>query len=507
MIESTVTVERRRANSPAATRPSVAEQPVQGNEALAKRLAGTRSGWAMRVTYLVSDLIAIGVGLGFSTLAVASTLGVWPLLTSAVALKLQMMLAASLVFVAANVRTYSAVPPRPVRQFRGWVLGSFTVCAALIIGSWLLGAGSLAAYSALALGTTVSILLASFFRAVCRISFGRSSWWGTRLIVVGKSGLSAKAFGELKREPQWGLRPVGFVDDANEASTGDSADCLGTVAQLDDLADKLNVDWGLLAVHSFDADEMSELLARAPGRIKHWIILPPLEQFPGMWLEACEAARRPAMTITNRLRESWSAPLKRAFDLALAITLGTAALPLIGLIVLGIRLGSRGPVLYGHERIGRFGRRFKLWKFRTMLPEADAVLARYLETHPEMAEEWSANRKLRSDPRVTWFGHWLRSTSLDELPQVWNVIVGDMSLVGPRPIAAHEIDKYAEHYGHYVQMLPGITGLWQVSGRSNTTYEERVALDVYYVQNWSLWLDVYILACTAKVVLLCEGAY
>jgi Undecaprenyl-phosphate galactose phosphotransferase WbaP len=461
----------------------------------------------MRLTYLMSDLIGIGIGLGFSTVAIASTLGVWPVLTSALTFRLHMMLAAGLVFVAANVRTYSAVPPRPVRQFRGWVLGSFTACAALIAGSWLLGVGSLVTYAALALGTMISILLASFFRAVCRITFGRSSWWGTRLIVVGKSGLSAKAFGELKREPQWGLRPVGFVDDANESSNGDSADCLGAVAQLDDLADKLNVDWGLLAVHSFDADEMAELLARAPGRIKHWIILPPLEQFPGMWLEACEAARRPAMTITNRLRESWSAPLKRAFDLALAITLGLAALPLIGLIVLGIRLGSPGPALYGHERIGRCGRRFKLWKFRTMLPEADAVLARYLESHPQMAEEWSANRKLRSDPRVTWFGHWLRSTSLDELPQVWNVIVGDMSLVGPRPIAAHEIDKYAEHYGHYVQMLPGITGLWQVSGRSNTTYEERVALDVYYVQNWSLWLDVYILACTAKVVLLCEGAY
>ena len=96
--------------------------------------------------------------------------------------------------------------------------------------------------------------------------------------------------------------------------------------------------------------------------------------------------------------------------------------------------------MYGQERIGRFGRRFKLWKFRTMLPDADTVLARYLEAHPELAEEWRANRKLRSDPRVTWVGHWLRSTSLDELPQVWNVIVGDMSLVGPRPIAAHEID-------------------------------------------------------------------
>jgi lipopolysaccharide/colanic/teichoic acid biosynthesis glycosyltransferase len=142
-----------------------------------------------------------------------------------------------------------------------------------------------------------------------------------------------------------------------------------------------------------------------------------------------------------------------------------------------------------------------------MLPDAEAVLARHLEEDPQLAAEWKANHKLRRDPRVTWIGRWLRSTSLDELPQIWNVLVGEMSLVGPRPIVDAEIDKYSECYEHYVQVLPGITGLWQVSGRNNTTYQERVALDVYYVQNWSLWLDIYILACTAKVVLLCEGAY
>jgi Undecaprenyl-phosphate galactose phosphotransferase WbaP len=260
-------------------------------------------------------------------------------------------------------------------------------------------------------------------------------------------------------------------------------------------------------VHSLHAEELAEQLSRGTGRIKHWIILPPLDHFPSLWLEACEAARRPALTVTNRLRIRWSQPLKRAFDFGVALTIGIAILPLVTLIVALIRLGSPGPIFYGQERVGRYGRRFRAWKFRTMLPNADAVLEQYLIEHPELAEEWQAKHKLRCDPRVTWIGRWLRSTSLDELPQIWNVLVGDMSLVGPRPIVEAEIEKYADHYEHYVQVLPGITGLWQVSGRNNTTYEERVALDVYYVQNWSLWLDVYILACTAKVVLLCEGAY
>src|SRR5262249_30434502 len=159
-------------------------------------------------------------------------------------------------------------------------------------------------------------------------------------------------------------------------------------------------------------------LSRANGRIKHWIILPPLERFPSLWLEACEAARRPALTITNRLRSGSSLPLKRMLDLSVALTLGLAVLPLVGLIVLLIRLSSPGPIFYGQERIGRFGRRFKAWKFRTMFPDADALLARYLTEHPELAAEWQANHKLRRDPRVTWIGRWLRSTSLDELPQV-----------------------------------------------------------------------------------------
>ena len=136
-----------------------------------------------------------------------------------------------------------------------------------------------------------------------------------------------------------------------------------------------------------------------------------------------------------------------------------------------------------------------------MLPNADAVLARYLLEHPELAAEWKANHKLRCDPRVTWVGRWLRSTSLDELPQVWNVIVGDMSLVGPRPIVTAEIDKYAEHYEQYAQVLPGITGLWQVEARDNPSFEAYRRLDLFYVENWSITLDLLIIVGTMEQVI------
>lgn len=142
-----------------------------------------------------------------------------------------------------------------------------------------------------------------------------------------------------------------------------------------------------------------------------------------------------------------------------------------------------------------------------MMPNADCVLSQYLEKHPEMAEEWKRDHKLRNDPRVTRIGRLLRKTSLDELPQLWNVLRGQMSLVGPRPIVYEEIAKYGDGFPLYSQVLPGLTGLWQVSGRNNTTYDERVALDAYYVRNWSPWLDIYLLARTVTVVLRREGAY
>jgi len=142
-----------------------------------------------------------------------------------------------------------------------------------------------------------------------------------------------------------------------------------------------------------------------------------------------------------------------------------------------------------------------------MFQDSHLVLEQYLEANPEAKEEWDRDHKLRYDPRITRIGRFLRKTSLDELPQLWNVILGDMSLVGPRPIVTEEIAKYGQYYGLYTMVKPGITGLWQVSGRNNTTYEERVQLDAYYVRNWSPWVDVFLLIKTIRIVLFAKGAY
>lgn len=197
----------------------------------------------------------------------------------------------------------------------------------------------------------------------------------------------------------------------------------------------------------------------------------------------------------------------RIFDLLLIFLSIPILAPLFLFIMAAIKLDSKGSIFYRHTRIGKGIRKFKVIKFRTMVEDADQVLAKYLEENPAMLAEWKANHKLKRDPRITSMGNFLRKTSLDELPQLWNVVKGEMSLVGPRPIVSEEIERYGDRFKYYAQVPPGITGLWQVSGRNDVTYERRVRLDEYYVRNRSIWLNLHIIIQTALVVIRQSGAY
>jgi exopolysaccharide production protein ExoY len=207
-------------------------------------------------------------------------------------------------------------------------------------------------------------------------------------------------------------------------------------------------------------------------------------------------------------RRHWSAraSAKRILDVGGAVLLGLVFSPLIVIVALLLRWEG-GPIIYRHRRVGRDGKMFECLKFRSMVPNAERVLRDVLEEHPEMKAEWVRDHKLRCDPRVTSLGRFLRRTSLDELPQLWNVLRGEMSLVGPRPIVREELMRYGRCLPVYLSAKPGITGLWQVTGRNNTDYRRRVALDVYYVRKQGLLLDLYILLKTPRVVLGGGGAY
>ena len=199
--------------------------------------------------------------------------------------------------------------------------------------------------------------------------------------------------------------------------------------------------------------------------------------------------------------------LKPVLDLVLVLLALPIALPLGLLVACAVRLTSNGSVLYRHRRIGQYQKPLNVWKFRTMYEDSDTLLDEYLSANGEAREEWVRTQKLRDDPRVTPIGKLLRKTSLDEIPQLLNVLAGDMSLVGPRPIVDEERAKYGQYFRTYTYALPGITGLWQVSGRCDVDYSERVQMDVQYVEQWSLWMELKILLKTFKVILHSKGAY
>jgi Undecaprenyl-phosphate galactose phosphotransferase WbaP len=339
--------------------------------------------------------------------------------------------------------------------------------------------------------------------------------WQLRTLVVGRRDDVDEVIEALESEPALGYRVVGILDpDQGYSARGDASKS----EQLDGPA----LEWGWLAalcvrhgienlVLACDDAELARMKVLLRELSRHEMphaIVPPLRGMAvhGLQVQHFMSHDVVLMQPRNNLARSANRGVKRAFDLAAA----SAALLLLGsLMVVTAMLVRRdgGPALYAHGRIGLHGRRFRCLKFRTMVSDADLVLQAHLAASPEAAEEWARDRKLRDDPRLTPLGRFLRKSSIDELPQLINVLMGEMSLVGPRPIVESEQAFYGDDLSFYMQVRPGITGLWQVSGRNNVCYTRRVALDGWYVRNWSLWHDIAILCGTVPAVLRREGAY
>lgn len=214
----------------------------------------------------------------------------------------------------------------------------------------------------------------------------------------------------------------------------------------------------------------------------------------------------PARHAGPRYAGTYGHAAKRAFDVGAALVLLFLLSPLMLAVALLV-MRDGGPCVFGHTRIGMDGRKFRCLKFRSMVRNSDAVLKDLLANDPAARAEWEKDFKLRNDVRVTALGRFIRKTSIDELPQLWNVVRGEMSLVGPRPVVEKELERYGDSVSYYLRVLPGITGLWQVSGRNDADYDKRVRLDVAYVRNWTFAGDIVILFKTIGVVIHGRGAY
>jgi len=232
-----------------------------------------------------------------------------------------------------------------------------------------------------------------------------------------------------------------------------------------------------------------------------------LEALSGALARHQTASTVAAEQVALRFRNAWDARCKRVIDVLASIIIPLGLMPVLAICCAVIFIDSPGPIFFKHRRIGLAGKEFYMWKFRSMCHNPEHVLNAHLQQHPEILDEWMRTHKLMNDPRVTPVGRFMRRFSLDELPQFWNVITGEMSLIGPRPIVRDEVAKYGDAMGAYYAVRPGMSGLWQVSGRSDITYEERVKLDAHYSEHWSLAMDAGIFLRTFGAVLKGSGAY
>lgn len=406
---------------------------------------------------------------------------------------------------------YPAIGISPVNELRRLTVSTtaiFLLLAAMTF--WLRNPEN---YSRINLTLTWATALAMvpLGRALMREICGRFDVYGEPTVVIGYGVRGKETVTFLQNNRAMGLRPVLVIDGCDDTEgrfiKGVPILHMDDPEQISTLSNQLGVGTAIIL-----ASELPNGILEAAEKIsqeafRSLILIPDREQVGGLGIRKFDMGMYFGLEVKRNLFNTWEKLVKRVTDILLVIFGGIFILPIFLVISLLIKLDSKGPLFYGHTRLGLGGRKFKAWKFRTMVPNANQVLDEYLEKNPELRHEWETTFKLQNDPRVTRTGRILRKLSLDELPQLWNVITGEMSLVGPRPIVDEEIRYYGDRYDLYSFVMPGITGLWQVSGRNDTSYDDRVNLDEYYVRNWSIWMDIYILTRTISVVLRREGAY
>lgn len=351
---------------------------------------------------------------------------------------------------------------------------------------------------ALILSCLISIILVPVFRHVIRYLIRNLKWNKIPVLVAG-AGITGKLVkNTIQEDYYYGLDFKGFLDDEVN-----SPEVLGKLSDAKRVAKKLGVDY-LVVCLPFEAS--SKWTQQWINSFQHVLLIPDNSVYPILWVYPMTLGHYSGLEINNHLRMKGYRYSKLFIEVMMAIFILPFIFPVCFIIACLIKLTSKGPVFYKAKRIGQNGKTINVLKFRTMYADADKVLEKMLEENPEMKKEWEARFKLKNDPRITPLGKFLRKTSLDELPQFWNVIRGEMAIIGPRPIVRSEIHYYGKNYKLFSRVKPGITGLWQVSGRSNTSYKSRVNLDMYYVNNWSIWMDYFIFLKTIKEVLARTGA-
>jgi UDP-galactose-lipid carrier transferase len=358
----------------------------------------------------------------------------------------------------------------------------------------------------------ILLVLVIILRAFARVLLRKLGWWGKPTIVFGSGENAREAVLALNAEQGMGYSVYAQVALVCQTMCDGAVQVnpvkLGWPKSLADF-EKLRLFQCVIALEAHEFELRDALIRQLSfNQIQHVHVIPAMRGVPLFGLESTNFFSHEVLMIhlKNRLSSLHLRVIKRAFDVLSSIALLVLFAPLFAYVAYKISRDG-GSVFFGHERVGQNGCKFKCYKFRSMVINAQEILEELLLRDSEAKAEWEKDFKIKNDPRVNLIGGFLRRTSLDELPQLWNVLKGEMSLVGPRPIVLDELNRYGDDVVYYLMAKPGMTGLWQVSGRNDVDYDTRVYLDVWYVKNWSLWTDIAILFKTISVVIGRRGAY
>jgi Undecaprenyl-phosphate galactose phosphotransferase WbaP len=403
---------------------------------------------------------------------------------------------------------YPGISLAPSEEFRHLTISSVLAHGGIILSRFIEDREFDAISVAFIISFFISTVLLLVTRDLTHEVLSRTGLGGIPTVIYGCGPMGRLVVDRLLNSKRSGYMPVLILDD--RAETGDSYQNIPVIHDSSigpEIVERFKIRMAIVAMPELSQEDLAQLLNYSVSAFRYSALIPDFFNITNIWMSVRDFDGILGFGASHKLKMSWNLAIKRFSDLSIVIIGGIVILPLLAGIALLVKISSPGPVLYSHRRLGRNGRPFKAYKFRSMVNNSQEVLEKMLSQSPEVRAEWEANHKLKDDPRVTAVGSFLRRTSFDEFPQLINILKGEMSLVGPRPIVEGEVEKYGRDFDRIFSVKPGLTGLWQVSGRSDTDYAERVALDTYYLQSWSLWLDLWVLLKTIGVVIRGKGAY
>lgn len=352
----------------------------------------------------------------------------------------------------------------------------------------------------------ITFMMIPLGRSFIKKIFCEKSWWGIPVVVIGAGNAGKEVISSLRKHKKLGLRPIVAVDD-NVDTWGyiDGIPVIGGLDVIPELQKKLRIEQSIIAMPNVQSEVQRNIIMKYSKHFENTIVIPNLFGLSTLWVSTKEFGGLLGLEVKQKLMKRSARFQKRVFDITLASILSVLALPIIAVVSIHIWWDSKGKILFKQTRMGIKDSRFKIIKFRTMHTDAEDRLEELLERNPKLKAEYEIYHKLNDDPRLTNVGKFLRKFSLDELPQFWNVIKGEMSLIGPRAYIPWEKIKMSGNDEMILRVKPGISGLWQVTDRNDSSFEERIMIDIYYISNWSMFLDLYILARTINVVFTGKG--